>query len=336
MILYPETLARCNISIRGAFALMTPHTLARTLGCFVLGASALSLVFSFCSARNLDEASAAGLIPDGQQDSTASFPLASTSPRVIRTPVVVELFTSGDCAACPSVDSMLVQLEREQPISNARIIVLREHVDSSKDESSTDRALISDPNRRLKEYQGFFHLDEASLPKIVVNGTAEFGGSNLAKMKNAIERAATAEPIPLQIAAVKFTGHVGSFKLQPGMPTTPGYVNVYAAIVDSGDTTRAPAGAEEGQSPIHATTVPAFSIIGSSWRTDALGDGPFDLPGNWSATPVSLRGMRLIVFVQTKHIGPIRGVAFCDFAPGKQTTGELRSAMPAENRCSME
>jgi hypothetical protein len=296
------------------------HTLARTLARLVLGTCALCLIFSFRSARNPDGVSAAGGIPEGRQDSAASSSPASTPARAPRIPVLVELFTSEDCAGCPSVDSMLHQLEHEQPVLNTRIIVLREHVDSSEMDAPTESALLSDPNRRLKEYQKFFHLDDASLPKIVLNGMKQFDRSNLAEIKKAIGQAANAEPIPLQIRAVQDTSHVNSFTLQPGMPATPDYVNVYAALVDSGDTNSAPAGAEEGQSPTYSQAVKNLAIIGSSWRTDALGKSPFFLPSNLSAPPVSWRRMRLIVFVQTNQIGRIQGVAFYDFIPVKPDT----------------
>jgi hypothetical protein len=309
---------------------MKPNTLPRAFGWLLLAAFAVSLVFGFCPTGSLNGVLAASRSPEGQESSTASLSSGSTQLRSAETPVLLELFTSPDCASCQAADLMLARLEHEQPLSNVRVIVLREQVDPSENENTAEQALLSNPNRRLREYREFFHVDDMSLPRIVVNGAEQFDGSNVTEIKGSIQKAAAAESIPLQIVGAQIGGPpvlrpYSGFQLQSGMPATPGYVNVFAAALNPEDTTNPPAGAEEGQTPTRSQAVHAFSIVGSSWRTAALGKSPFYFPGDLREALGSRNGMRLVVFVQTKHIGPIQGVAFCDLGTGV--------AAPVEKTC---
>jgi hypothetical protein len=240
-----------------------------------------------------------------------------------RATVVVELFTSEGCSSCPPADALLARLGRDQPILNVDIIVLGEHVDYWDSLGWHDRFSSPYLTLRQKTYQSFFNLDDVYTPQIVVSGSAQFTGTDSEGISSAIKKAA-AQTVPLQFTSVEVHGNSVSFTLKDGPATHPEYVNVFAALVDPTDTTEVRAGENGGRTLHHAGVVRWIGLIGSSWHMKELGRHPFNfealLPmmssvvgpsgGGYQSVPIT-DGMRLVVFAQTKHIGPILGAASC-------------------------
>ena len=226
-----------------------------------------------------------------------------------KTPILVELFTSEGCSSCPPADDLLGQLDR-QPFPSTKIIVLSEHVDYWNHGGWEDRFSSVQLTDRQKDYQELFKLDDVYTPQMVVNGTDQMSGSDVKKIELALQKAASEHPIPLQITSVQVNGKHVKFTLHDGMPETPGDVNVYAALVDPADTTEVRAGENHGRTLQHVGVVRKLERIGSSWRTQDLGKKPFEFNAEVPGKP-GLDGMRLVVFVQAKHIGPVQGVDAC-------------------------
>jgi len=281
---------------------------------FVACVFVLEMAFCLCLTPHLNEVKAAARPVIQREDQAVSQATSATVSRPETVPVLVELFTSEGCSSCPSADVVLARLDREQPVPNADIIVLSEHVDYWDSLGWKDRFSSPDFTQRQKDYQTLFSLSDVHTPQIIINGSVQLNGTDAEETQKAIEQAAVTNAVPLQFTGVQVHGDVITFTLLGDRPATPGYVNVYAALVDPADTTKVLAGENKGRTLRHAGVVRKLVLVGSSWRTKALGKRPFMLQANLPGTPGILDGMRLVVFVQIKHIGPVQGAVSCSLA----------------------
>src|SRR5581483_366848 len=104
-----------------------------------------------------------------------------------RAPVIVELFTSEGCSSCPPADAVLAKLERQQPVAGAEVIALGEHVDYWNYIGWSDPFSSHLYSEWQRDYARAFNRDGVYTPQMVVDGEAEFIGSNLGKAREAID-----------------------------------------------------------------------------------------------------------------------------------------------------
>lgn len=103
-----------------------------------------------------------------------------------RVPVVIELFTSEGCSSCPPADSLLADLERKQPVENADVIVLSEHVDYWNQLGWKDPFSAAIFSRRQQSYAEMMHADDVYTPEAVIDGQYSAIGSNRPNVLKAI------------------------------------------------------------------------------------------------------------------------------------------------------
>jgi hypothetical protein len=301
----------------------------------VVAAAALAVAITFCFlfALQVVQARAAKRAILSERGRLYTELAGEPVPHTPATPVLVELFTSEGCSSCPPADALLAQLDRDQPVPNADIIVLGEHVDYWDYLGWHDRFSSPDLTQRQKDYRAFFNLDDVYTPQLIVNGTAQLNGTDSQGIRTAIKRAAS-QTVPIQIRSVEV--HPNSspkqvdFTLMNGPSTHPEYVTIYAALIDPTDTTEVRAGENSGRTLHHAGVVRAFAQVGESWHMKSLdiyGDKiPFSIQIHG---PANLDGMRLVVFAQTKPLGPVLGAASCVL----NTNPTAHEASFPENSC---
>lgn len=97
--------------------------------------------------------------------------------------VVVELFTSQGCQACPPADALLARLAEEP-----RILVLSLHVDYWDYLGWRDRFARPEYTRRQKAYKRMFGARSLFTPQAIVQGTDSVVGSDAGALRTALLR----------------------------------------------------------------------------------------------------------------------------------------------------
>jgi hypothetical protein len=120
----------------------------------------------------------------------AAQPVTATSPATRGVPILIELFTSEGCSSCPPADALLQRMIESQPAAGAEIIGLAEHVDYWDRQGWKDRFSSAALTNRQQVYGAHFNNDSIYTPQMVVDGRAEFVGSDGEAARRAIQRAA--------------------------------------------------------------------------------------------------------------------------------------------------
>ncbi len=104
--------------------------------------------------------------------------------------VIVELFTSQGCSSCPPADRLLTQLGNEGVKRGTRVLPLSFHVDYWNYIGWTDPFSSPEWSQRQRRYARTFGLDTVYTPQLVIHGVSQVVGSNEAKVRSEIARAA--------------------------------------------------------------------------------------------------------------------------------------------------
>jgi hypothetical protein len=219
-----------------------------------------------------------------------------------RTPVVVELFTSEGCSSCPAADSLLMRLARVVP--EVEVIPLGEHVDYWNHLGWQDRFSSSLFSARQQDYGRMFRLESVYTPEMVVNGQAEFNGSDEQRAAQEIRKAAEG-PKALVDVSLQSSDTV-RLKVER-LPLGTKNADMFLAITEANLETTPRAGENGGRRLRHTGVVRNLTAIGhldSKKAATYAADVKVNLNPEWRSENV-----RVVLFVQDRSTRRIIGAA---------------------------
>jgi hypothetical protein len=225
-----------------------------------------------------------------------------------RTPLLVELFTSEGCSSCPPADRFLEKLD-QQPIAGAEVIVLSEHVDYWNHIGWKDPFSARSYSDRQSTYASRFALASVYTPQMVVDGTAEFVGSNSGLAEKSFAKALRSPKIPLRLSSISVDTsntlhvHLETGILEPSFGLSK--AEVYLAVALKRAQSQVSAGENGGHKLVHVSVVRSLTRLGTVEQGHNFAeDTQIKLePGSDG------RNLRLIAFLQAPAQGRVLGAA---------------------------
>jgi hypothetical protein len=206
-----------------------------------------------------------------------------------KAPVIVELFTSEGCSSCPPADVVLAELEKKQPVAHATIIALGEHVDYWNYLGWSDPFSAAIYSTRQQDYARALNANVYT-PQMVVDGRAEFIGSNAAQAAEAIAKAARVPKAQVQIVRsppdkIKIT----ATDIPP--VTAHDKLDIIVAITENNLQSNVARGENAGRKLRHGTVVRHLQVVGEAPRAETK----LTIEQSWNR-----ENLRVVAFLQER------------------------------------
>lgn len=184
--------------------------------------------------------------------------LLAGSPALAR-PVLVEMFTSQSCSSCPPADELLQKLKAQ----NQDILPLSFNVTYWNDLGWKDTDSLTTATDRQDWYASLRDSTEVYTPEAVVDGSAQFVGSDAGQMSAAIAsaKASPAGDVPINIS--------GQDKLAVTIGSGAGAGSVLLVGYDNKHSTNVKAGENGGVTVTEVNVVRSMVPLGN-WNGAAL------------------------------------------------------------------
>jgi hypothetical protein len=226
-------------------------------------------------------------------------------------PVLVELFTSEGCSSCPPADALLARLEEQQPVANAEILAVEEHVDYWNNLGWTDPFSAKEWTARQQDYAASLGSQNVYTPQMVIDGRAEFVGSREPQALQVVEEAAARTKTHVSITPQRAENE-GRQQFAVSVARLTGNTvgdtpEVWLAITEAGLHSAVTRGENAGEDLHHASVVRAMRKMGvadKNQESSFSGDLSVTLERTWKR-----QNLRAVAFVQEKKSRQILGAA---------------------------
>ena len=232
-----------------------------------------------------------------------------------RQPVIIELFTSEGCSTCPPADALLKKLETDQPIDQAEIIALEEHVDYWNHDGWVDRYSSSEWTLRQQEYVTKFELSGPYTPQMVIDGQIQFVGGRQEAAARAIQEAALRTETEVEIIPEHSVDR-DTYRFNVRVRRLIGIMQgdtaqVWLAVTEAGIQSDVKAGENAGNTLRHAAVLRSLHKLGvATTNTDVAFTA---IPQVKPKPGWNQANLRVVVFVQEKKTLRIIGAASTKF-----------------------
>ena len=203
---------------------------------------------------------------------------------------------------------MLANLDRLQPVSGAQIIVLEEHVTYWNHDGWTDKYSSDAITERQNEYGHRFKLNDVYTPEMVVDGGAQFNGSDAKAAVHAIEEARNRPKAGVRIASYSLEGKSLRARVEiDAWPASLGAhkADLFVAVALKSAESQVLRGENKGRDLKHVAVALAVTKVGTvEERAGFSRDVTVKIPQAVGAGEV-----RVVAFLQKNEGGEVIGAA---------------------------
>ena len=208
-------------------------------------------------------------------------------------PMLVELFTAQGCPTCPLADEVLVKLAKRSDV-----VALAFHVDLWDNKGWRDQLAIPASKTRQKNYRKALRKPDVYTPQMVINGTVDFPGQDLAAVDKILNFVRARTPL----GPVLTLERDGPAMLNVAVAAAPAWNDavVWMASFDAMHTVAITRGKNRGRTAVNVNIVRDLRNLGpysgQAWesKVDLTGVAP---------------GQGIAVWMQPADLGPVGAAA---------------------------
>src|ERR1700683_4533679 len=224
-------------------------------------------------------------------------------------PILVELFTAEGCSSCPPADALLLKLDATQPVPDAQLIVLSEHVDYWDHDGWKDPNSSPALTERQAAYVSALGLKTPYTPQIIVDGTDEMRLGDPQQDSKVFQKAVGYPKIPVRIGEVVVDGgnpSVLQTHIEADGNSDKHNADIYVAVALDHVESQVLHGENGGRHLTHVAVVQQLTKIGKLRRGQTFNEA-VQMKLKPGTDP---RNVRIVAFVQESGPGRLLGAAF--------------------------